>query len=382
MYLLLILLTKTANRFVRFLGLGSGLTWPGHLALKLRPHLLRELASRLPAQTVLISGTNGKTTTAKLIRHLAESQGMSVLHNSSGANLFNGIVSCVLLGANWRGELPYDLAIFEVDEFTLPKLMKELTPSVLALLNLSRDQLDRHWETDLVLSKWLEAVRGLSTTSHLILPDFQAELAGLAEAFSGKVSFFGETEDNLNGTSLRGAFNARNVNCALLAAETLGIPQALSQPSLVGFEYAYGRGERFTRQGRSWQILLAKNPESLNQNLQLLQGGGVSYDTLLYVLNDNIPDGLDVSWIYDVSPRLLRKASEGKRVYVSGRRALDMAVRLQYAGVSISPKAVQADLPQVIKAMASESAVGEVAVLPNYSSMLEIRRALLGRRIL
>ncbi len=382
MYIISIIFTKIVNKVITTFRLGSGNTWPGHLVLKLNPYIWKDIKKSLPERVAFITGTNGKTTTSKMLRHILEKQGMHVLHNETGANLLNGVVSSILLHSDLRGSLPYEAAVFELDEFTLPVLIKHIKPQVVAFLNLSRDQLDRHWELDVVLEKWQKVVRHMSHEQGLILDRTVSNLRLLAESFSGETSFFDDDLQILSGTGLKGDFNAKNANCALILAEKLGVPGPEAEKSLQDFAYAYGRGEKTLYADRNWQILLAKNPESMNQNLKLIQAENSSTDTILYILNDNIPDGLDVSWIYDIDPKQLRAASRSKKVYVSGKRALDMAIRLQYSGVDVVKENVSSNLREVVNKMIGDGHVRKILVLPNYSAMLAIRKILVGRKIL
>jgi UDP-N-acetylmuramyl tripeptide synthase len=131
--------------------------------------------------------------------------------------------------------------------------------------------------------------------------------------------------------------------------------------------------------------LLAKNPASFNFNLEAVVDGSILDDTFLFVLNDNIPDGRDVSWIYDIDAALLSKACAGKTIFVSGTRALDMALRLNYAGVTVPALNIAAELKKSLACIAAGSAdlpVKSLVVFPNYSAMLETRKLLVGRKIL
>lgn len=382
MYIISTFIAKSINKLVNIFRLGSGHTWPGHLVLSVYPRILEHVKKKLPNKVVLISGTNGKTTTAKLIMHIFEHNSMRVLHNDTGANLINGVVSSVLLSSDIRGRLDFDIAVFELDEFTLPSLLESISPSVLVLLNLSRDQLDRHWEVDIVLEKWEQALDKLPPEASLVLDKAQDRFEPLAKKYKGKVLYFDEVKEDLALTKLKGSYNAKNVNCALLVAEELGVGKEEARKSLGSFKHAFGRGEFIKYGGKEWQILLAKNPESVNQNLKMLLEEDVPYDALMYILNDNIPDGLDVSWIYDVKQDRIRKACAGKTVFVSGKRALDMAVRLQYAGVDITAERISTSLSNVAGMIIDDNNVSSTAVLPNYSAMLDIRKVLTGRKIL
>ena len=382
MYIFSITFTKILSKLIRRFNLGSGYVWPGHLILKIYPKVIKSINQRLPKKVVFISGTNGKTTTAKLIRHIAEKHNLKVLHNDTGANLLNGVVSSVLLSSDLRGNLDHDIAIFELDEVALPKLMKEVEPGILVLLNLSRDQLDRHWEVDAVFEKWLEAVKSLRGETTLILEKAQNKLTHLAGKHNGENIYFDDSVDNLSYTKLAGSFNAKNVNCSLLVAEKMGINRDEARDSLHDFEYAYGRGEKVLYKNKEWRILLAKNPESLNQNLKLLLEDKTSYDSVLYILNDNIPDGLDVSWIYDIEPKLLREVSAGKNIFIAGIRFMDMAVRLQYAGAAVLKDKITENPTDITNIISKHEEVKKIVVLPNYSAMLEMRKVLTGRKIL
>jgi len=163
----------------------------------------------------------------------------------------------------------------------------------------------------------------------------------------------------------------------------LGYSKENIAEKLNTFEAAYGRGESFVFQDKNFTILLAKNPASFNNNLDLINSGKFSVDTLFFILNDNLPDGRDVSWIYDIHPEKLSDACRSKNIFVGGTRYFDMAVRLNYASVSgLNEDNLNSNLTALIKKIAGSDKIMDVLILPNYSSMLEIRRILLGRKIL
>lgn len=384
MWLTSTLIAKTINRIIKLLRKGSGNTLPGHVALKIFPQVFSKI--KYPGGIILVSGTNGKTTTAKLLTHLLEYFGLDVVTNKSGANLLNGIASTVLLETKLNGRPLGDVAVFEVDEFTLPLVLKRLPPSALVLLNLSRDQLDRYGETDIIFERWKEAITNLSTSTIIVCDMEQKEFHELPDIFRGNIFYFDSDPSNLGKTKLQGSFNAKNINAAILAVNLLGYDTDTVEEGLGDFSVAYGRGEIITTPSVDYQIFLAKNPASFNHNLEILSSDKVGGNVLLFVLNDNIPDGRDVSWIYDVDPDKIRTACSGKAIFVSGTRALDMAIRLKYAGVDIDAKNVVSDLKAVLSTFGSftkgASPAPIVTVLPNYSAMLETREILIGRRIL
>src|SRR5437773_1275941 len=134
--LLLILAGKLLSFLFRAFNLGNGSTWPGHIALGLNKNFISEVLTDSKMQTILIAGTNGKTTTSRLIRTVLEENGKKVIQNESGANLLNGIASTLIQRCNIAGKLNQGFAIFEVDENVLPLILKEFTPDYIILLNL------------------------------------------------------------------------------------------------------------------------------------------------------------------------------------------------------------------------------------------------------
>lgn len=377
------IISKTTFWIINFLNLGSGYTWPGHIALKIYPNILKSSRIQFKRGVVLISGTNGKTTTTTLITHILESAGLNVIHNRSGANLCNGIVSAILVDTKlFSSDFP-DVGVFEVDELALPTVLDDLSPTALVLLNLSRDQLDRYWEIDITFERWKEALEKVDSSCVLIMDSNQSEFKELEDFFKGSTHYFMDDLESLRKTSLKGKFNAKNVNAAVLVAEKFGLSSDELILGLKTFEAAYGRGELIEWNNRAFRILLAKNPASFNNNLDFLRSQDESdvEEVLLLILNDKIPDGRDVSWIYDIDPKLLKVASEGKKIYVSGTRYLDMALRLQTAGVVVEKDFLDKSISRILSKI-SLLENSSVLALPNYSAMLELRKLLSGKAIL
>ncbi len=149
---------KATGTISRLAGRGGGTTLPGVVAHRIEPRTLRLLGERLTAGSVLITGTNGKTTTSRLIANLLEGLPARVVANRSGANLVTGHTSAVLASARLSGRLKADWGVFEVDEATLPAAVAELRPLAVVVGNLFRDQLDRYGELEM-LARTIE--RGL-----------------------------------------------------------------------------------------------------------------------------------------------------------------------------------------------------------------------------
>jgi UDP-N-acetylmuramyl tripeptide synthase len=155
---LAVILGKATAAASRALHLGGGTTMPGRVARAIAPDVLRRLAARLPEGCVIVTGTNGKTTTSRLISHILHLAGTPSVHNRAGANLATGIIAALISRASWRGHLPDAIGVFEVDEATLPVVWESLHPRAVVLTNLFRDQLDRYGEIDLVAGRWRAAL--------------------------------------------------------------------------------------------------------------------------------------------------------------------------------------------------------------------------------
>ncbi len=376
-FLFTTLFAKTIHKLMKILGTGVGYSLPGYLALNIYPDILSNSKIHFNKGLIFVTGTNGKTTTAKLLSHMIEAQGHTVLTNKTGANLLRGITSSILLATTLRGTLSVDYGVFEVDEFTLPQLLPYLKPDVLILLNLSRDQLDRFGETDIIVEKWgLAIVR--DTPHNLVIYSGTPDFIDIFRDFPN-VSYFDDSRIHSAKTKLKGDFNAKNLNAALCSLKLLGFEENALIESLIDFEFAYGRGERVSNH----YIYLAKNPSSFDHNLSLLAEFDPSTSAVLLVLNDNIPDGRDVSWIYDISSDLLAKTlSPFAKIFVSGTRCYDLAVRLHYVGIELPIDHINPQISNIISVINSDNEIAQVVTFPNYSAMLELRKLLLGRAIL
>jgi len=395
--LFVMLVGKLVAQLSQTFGLGAGGTWPGEIALRISPNILSILSSQLKKGVILIAGTNGKTTTAKMIQIILEQNGFTVVHNASGANLDNGIVSALIqkLDADW--------GVFEVDENSLPAVARAIRPKIVVLLNLFRDQLDRYGEVDVIAEKWEKALRQRKATiianaddplvAHLGI-NAKAKFFGIEDKskFLPKMEHATDSTFCLNcgarltydgiyfshlgiwrctkcaerrprpgiskGTSpLPGLYNLYNTLAALGVAEILHL-----KANLVNFHPAFGRQEEIG----NIKIFLSKNPAGFNQSLRTVLALGAK--NLLLVLNDRIPDGRDVSWIWDVDFEMIPK---GVSVRVSGDRVYDLAIRLKYAGIKAT---IFENLEKALE--------GPLFVLPTYSAMLEVRQILKGRKIL
>ncbi|MBI4096683.1 MAG: DUF1727 domain-containing protein [Candidatus Levybacteria bacterium] len=426
-----IIFGKIVNFFIRTFNLGSGSTWPGHIALSVNKNFIKDLLGKNQnLKVILIAGTNGKTTTGKLIQTILDKNNKKVFQNTAGANLLNGIASALIINSNLSGKIDKDFGIFEIDENTLPLILKEIeNPDFIILLNLFRDQLDRYGEIDTITSAWKKSLDSLSSKTTLILNADDPQIASLALRLKGvNVKFFGLNDANLTTFKvqhasdslycpecksklsyssvfyshlgiweclecknarpklnyynspiypLAGIYNHYNTIAAVSLSRQLNISEKDIPPALKSFKPAFGRQENLEINGKKVQIFLSKNPTSLNESLRTIVN--LNAKNLLILLNDRIPDGRDVSWIWDVSFEDF--SSQFKNITASGDRALDMGLRLKYA--EFENFEIEENLEKAIGISLEKTSKNETLyILPTYSAMLEVRRILTGKKIL
>src|ERR1700727_471967 len=181
---------RTLGAAVRVSGRGGGTSLPGKLLIRLEPHAIGRLAARLRKGSVVISATNGKTTTAAMAASILDGAGFSLVHNRAGANMAGGIASTLLSSATRGGGIDGQLGLFEVDEFWLPAVAAELRPRVLLLGNLFRDQLDRYGELDTIAERWSDVIAAIGADATLMLNADDPLIADLGRD-APNVTYFG-----------------------------------------------------------------------------------------------------------------------------------------------------------------------------------------------
>lgn len=429
-----VLVAKSVTFGVRSLRLGAASVLPGSLARRIEPRLLQLLTQQVKNGVILIAGTNGKTTTSLLLVTILERKGYRVAHNSTGANLENGLMTALLENTNLVGNLDVDYAILEVDENILPRILTPIQPRIILCLNLFRDQLDRYGEVDTISKRWTKIISTLPPETVVIPNADDPTLSYLGQQLPQRVLFFGlnEPENYLDeiphavdsifcpncGHSLDykgvylshlgdfqcpkcgfsrsepklessefpqilvGLYNKYNTLAAATAARELGVDEATILDTINNFQAAFGRAEDLEINGKRVRILLSKNPVGTNETIRVVTQS--SDKTTLLVLNDRTPDGTDVSWIWDVDTEKL--VERGGTLVVSGDRLYDMALRLRYSEKTSDSHfnlIVEEDLRQAIATALEHTPDNETLhILPTYSAMLEVREVLTGRKIL
>lgn len=402
----------------------GGTALPGLITLKLNPTLINQIARKNQLETILITGTNGKTTTGRLLAHILKTANVSYLQNRTGSNLERGIASSLISDSSISGKLPSKLAIFEVDEAVIPLLSKLLNPKIILFTNLFRDQLDRYGEIDTILSKWQQSLKGINESTTVIYNCDDPSLEYLTKSLKNKVSFgldkkHAKTKSlsasadatfclnchqPLNFThiftshlghyscpscnfkrstpqvklnlksNLSGVYNLYNLLAATAIAKTLKIDQKIINEAIKSFIPAFGRGEVFKLKNLQTKILLVKNPAGYNVILETLTKlKNLTTTPLLLILNDNIADGTDISWIWDVHFNYLKY--QKTPIIVSGTRAYDLALRLKYAGIPPTKIIPVGSIKKALKIL-SEQPGDSAYILPTYTAMLKLRKIL------
>ncbi|HUD35708.1 MAG TPA: MurT ligase domain-containing protein [Streptosporangiaceae bacterium] len=395
-----------AGRVSRLTGRGDGSVIGGVVGLRVAPDLLRQLAAG--RQIVMVTGTNGKTTTTRLVTSALGSLGQEVATNAYGANMESGLVSAL----SSAPDAPY--AVLEVDERHLPALIKVTNPRAAVLLNLSRDQMDRAAEIWLIARRWREAFAEAPQLH--VVANADDPLIAWAAGSASQVTWVaagqrwhedswccpecgshlrrdelgwrcGECSlsrpstrwvldgDNLIdsagvvrelGLSLPGRANKSNAVMALAVASLFGADVDQALPELRKVTSVAGRYTTVPRRGRTLKLLLAKNPAGWLEAFDVLDD---DRPPVLLAVNAQGPDGKDTSWLWDVDYRVLA----GRRVLVTGERRIDLAVRLEADGVPF-------ELVDDVEAAVDAVPPGRLDVIANYTAFQHIR-AVVGRSV-
>jgi lipid II isoglutaminyl synthase (glutamine-hydrolysing) len=430
---------RSAGALSRVAGRGGGTTLPGKLLWKLDPDAIALLARRLARGSVLVSATNGKTTTSAMVAEILRPS-VRIAHNASGANLVSGVAS-TLLQRNGA-----ELGLFEVDEAALPEVASRIQPRALLLGNLFRDQLDRYGELEIVAGRWREAVSSLPET-RLVLNGDDPQIGNLARPgalvfgledprqarpalqhaadsthcvrcgtpYDYAAAYVGHLGDyrcpscgharppldvaareidlkGLDGAAftlvtpagdvrvqltLPGLYNVYNALGAAALALALDVPIDEIAAGLHRFAAVFGRFERIAVDDKRLLMLLIKNPAGANEVVRTLVEGA-SPRVAVVALNDAIADGRDVSWIWDVDFEPLLEGLE--RLVATGTRAAELALRFAYGGLARDRIEVVPSLERALdRGLELTPAGGELTLLPTYTAMLALRKIVAAR---
>ncbi len=413
---------KAARLASRLRGGGSAL--PGLVTEKIDPAVLRHTLGSLPRGVVVVSGTNGKTTTTKMLVALLRAHGLRVFTNPTGSNFTRGVISSMLGEVGLGGRLDADVAVVELDEAHAIPFSAQVPPTHALLLNVARDQLDRFAEIDhtarllttlgerassgVVLNaddSYISRVRetlapGVQVRWFAVDPSIADRLPELQEADvrfedaadrpqpgaddglllpedDGRtftVRFPGGRDVGPLALRQRGLAAMINATAATTSARQLlgdAFDPALAAQALTAVNPPFGRGEVIDVDGAPLELVLVKNPAGFTVALGTY--GGEPAATMV-AINDNYADGRDVSWLYDVGFDSLRE--RGVAV-TSGVRAWDMALRLRYDGVEVGT--VEPDLDVALERFLREHEGRPTRIFCTYTAMMHLRRRLADR---
>ncbi|GAA1600022.1 MurT ligase domain-containing protein [Nocardia ninae] len=382
-------------------GRGKGSMIGGLIALQIDKTIMGQLGRG--KRTVLITGTNGKSTTTRMTTAALSTLG-AVATQADGANMDAGIVAALSV----HRDAP--LAAIEVDELHLPHVTDALDPAAVVLLNLSRDQLDRVGEINMIERKlraglarhpdtvviancddvlvtsiaydhpnvvWVAAGSGWSMdatscprSGEPILWEGSHWRSTGADFERPEPDWWLDGDDLVGPDGLRfplklalpGRANRGNAAQAVAAAIALGADPAAAVTATGTVREIAGRYRTVQVGEHAARLLLAKNPAGWQEALSMIEPASAG---LVIAVNGQVPDGEDLSWLWDVR----FEHFEGVQVVASGERATDLAVRLTYAGVE------HTTVPNPLRAIASCPA-GHVEVLANYTAFRDLNRDL------
>lgn len=411
-------------------------TFPGKIALIIDPNFIKKITKNIK-NIILVTGTNGKTTTNNLIFSLLKNKGYKVIGNLEGANLKSGIATSYI-----KNPRIFDFATFEIDEGSFPQILDDLNPNIVIITNFFRDQLDRYGEIDITVNKIFKSLKGKNGIKLILNGDdpFVARFQdlpcekifyGIKEKISEKnyeikesiycprcgkklsYEYFNyaqlgryfcscgfknpEYEFYIKNVSIRdswnfsifekereiplsfkypGIYNLYNVLAGYTVGRVLGLSEYYLRENILKFSFFLGRFERFIYKGMEKILILVKNPTGYNQVLDTIKMDP-SNKILLLILNDNIADGRDVSWIWDVDFEKLKEDESVKKIYCSGKRGEDLIVRLKYAEISLDKILLVKSLRKAINLSLSSSY--KAYILPTYTALFKCRKLLLSK---
>ena len=399
---------KSVKKVAQLRGGGSAL--PGLVVEKIDPDFIRRTLEDLPQGVVIISGTNGKTTTTKIVVELLESVGMKVFTNRTGSNFSRGVAAALLNEVDIHGKLDADIAVLELDEAWAVKFVKMVQPRFSLLLNVMRDQLDRFGEID-TTAKLLEKIAA-ATIDTVVLNRDDPRIFAISKKIRAKSVFFGTTSELLQlmptddtlksgsaransrviadvllskidgqravfrisdknaliSTQLTGVYNLLNAAAAIALARQIAgneVTGALLL-ALKNIQPAFGRGETIMLHGVPIELILVKNPSGFR--LALLSFAR-SQAAMMVAINDNYADGRDMSWLWDVDFSKIKAIST-----VSGIRAYDMALRLQYDEVPVEK--VEPSLAKALDYFIDNNPDEPKQIFCSYTAMTTLRKLL------
>lgn len=413
----------------------QGATWAGKIAMKIYPPIIEELASEVKEKIYVVCGTNGKTTTNNMLCSALETEGKKVVCNHTGSNMFNGVVSAFVLSAKLNGRLDADYACIEADEASTKYIIPAVKPDFVILTNLFRDQLDRYGEIDTTINLIKKMIQSVPKTTVIVngddalttylametgnkvitygvgkpsakndlkevrdgrfckkcgaqlhynfyhysqLGDYECPKCGFKRPeldfnaedvkLGDQISF--RVQDRNLYVNYKGFYNVYNVLASYTGLRCAGFSGDKFNDMLKKYNPENGRMEQFRIKGTGILLNLAKNPAGFNQNISAIMQDDAPKDIII-AINDNVQDGIDISWLWDVDFDKLN-ADSIKSITVSGIRGLDMRLRMKYVDI---PCEVEDDMEKAVRNKI-ENGTGNLVVLVNFTALPGTRAVL------
>lgn len=410
-----IMIGKAIQKIARIRGGGTAL--PGLVVEKLDKQFVGKMLSELPRGVIVVSGTNGKTTTTKIISELLGAYGLRVFTNKTGSNFVRGIAAAIVSEVDSGGKLPHDIAVLELDEAHAVQFIRHAPVHHALILNVMRDQLDRFGEIDYTAGLLKQVVAAAQKSVVLNRDDPRVSALASSAADGVGVSYFGANTDlhgiflsddklhqseseqpipppalhdatvellafeahsakfRVGGSTfdvsmqLAGVYNYLNASGALaICLAVLGesaSPEKLTH-ALASVKPAFGRGETVSIGGQDVELVLVKNPSGFRLALASFDPADTS---VMIAINDLYADGRDMSWLWDVDFSSLQAGGVDT---VTGIRAYDMALRLHYDDVPT--RTIDPELGSALDVFLSTKYAGTRRIFCTYTAMLKIRR--------
>lgn len=420
---ILVFFSKLLIKILRITG-RNGSALPGLMIEKIYPEFLEKNLKPFHKKIIIVTGTNGKTTTTKMLSTALVGSGKTIITNGTGSNMTRGLISTLVDHMSYFGSLKeVDWFVLEMDEAYAPLFTKKVNPKVVLALNVLRDQLDRYGEIDrtakLIESAAMNAEVFVYNAIDPLLADAALRLKQhKVDTYSFSVSsslvrhveneqtlhsqhikslkkddtnsILEKLEDINNLQQLHVKSSVLNENLifmipiegfynALNAAAVVSVLSVVSESkqlhaavnSLAKMEAPFGRGERLTINDKIVTVALVKNPSGFMGNLETFVKGR-SGEAVLFVINDKFADGRDVSWLWDVNFEEMISKDSDLDIYVSGSRAYDMSLRLKYDSIDAK---ITTNVNNAISEILN-SDHRSITVIPTYTALFEVRMAL------
>lgn len=432
-----ILVTKILVFILRHLK-GGGTTLPGRVGLLINPLMLEKMTENM--EIVLITGTNGKTTTGRILSAIFKQAGICHITNSSGANLSSGIATALSQAFSFKGKQRVATALIEIDELALIRLGRRLNPRVILVTNFFKDQIDRLGDIYDVVERMREAIMDMPNIQ-LVLNGDDALCVRLAEGQESPPLFYGidnqdwfekgvalcpKCKSSLNYSyvtyghlghfscavcghtrphtpisiremknrtsrvllkygdefldttiNLPGIYNIYNGLAASACAFYWGIESEAVVSGLSTFKGGFGRMESIRAGNKFIELILVKNPAGFNQAVEHLILMGDRLP-VAFVINARGADGRDITWLWDTDGKRIKKlASVSGQIFVSGIRARDMMNRLKGEDCALTDLVMEKNYSRLIERGLLKTPPGKTFyILPNYTAMLDLRKVL------